>query len=88
MHGTLNPEGKCAMHCVGIAEHSGGNDLQHSQTTYLNLLGKVSGYALVRTLKSETCFPKKVVCFKYERTVSEKAIKLQYQTKTAESLRN
>ena len=38
-------------------------------------------------LKSETCFLKKVVYFKYGRTVSARAIELQYQTKTAEGFR-
>ena len=39
-------------------------------------------------LKSKTCFLKKVICFKYGRSVSAKAIKIQYQKKTAESFRN
>ena len=38
-------------------------------------------------LKCETCFLKKVVSFKYRRTVSARAIKLQYLTKTAGSFR-
>ena len=39
-------------------------------------------------LKSETCFLKKVICFKYGRSLSAKAIKIQYHNKTVESFRN
>ena len=56
-------------------------DLPRSQTSVLR---KGYGYALA---KSETCFLKEVVSFKYRRIVSARAIKLQYQTKTAESFR-
>ena len=75
-----------AIYCVGIAECSSGNDLLHSYTPYLN----VKDLAMLwrEQLKSETCFLEKVVSFKYGSTVSAKAIKLQYQTKTAESFRN
>ena len=38
-------------------------------------------------LKSETCFLKKVVSFKYGRTVSARVIKLQYLMKTAGNFR-
>ena len=40
-----------------------------------------------KQLKSETSFLKKVVCFKYGRTVSAKTIKLHYQTKTSETVK-
>ena len=58
--------------------------LPHCQT---NILGKATGYALARTIEKRTCFLKKVVSFKYGKTVSVRAIKLQYQEKTAGNFR-
>ena len=75
-----------ATYCVGITERSDGNDLPHSQTAYR--LDKRSGYALVRIIEKRNLLSKKVVCFKYGRTVSAKVSKLQYQTKTTERFRD
>ena len=78
-----------AAYCAGVAERSGGNDLPISQTSYINvaLRYRMDLAMLAQTMKSETCFLKKVVSFKYGKTVSAKAIKLQYQMKTEESFR-
>ena len=67
------------------------NDLLRSHEPYLTKCSFcVKGLAMCcrEQLKSETCFLKNVVCFKYGRTVLAKAINLQYQMKTAESFRN
>ena len=71
-------------YCITLS----GNDLQRSQTPYLNVAFGVKDLAMRwrEQLKSETCFLKKVICFKYERTVfQQKQIELQ---KTAQSFRN
>ena len=73
---------------AGVAEHSGGNDLLRSHTPYLNVVIGLKDLAMRwrEQLKSETCSLKKVVCFKYVRTVSAKAIKLQYQVEDSREL--
>ena len=65
------------MHCAGIAECSG--------VTAFGVKDLAMHWC--KQLKSEKCFLKNVVSFKYGRIISARAVKLQYQTKTAESFR-